>query len=109
MGLSDSTWAGNASTAAESIDPVLHQGFAVPSYSVLKPYLIASLIGYVTLCTALRHRRIKNFQKKMGFTDRASLSRMSVHQARAILGNMYHWEFPLFYDVSLRLALFRVR
>ncbi|KAI6783930.1 uncharacterized protein J7T54_001806 [Emericellopsis cladophorae] len=107
MGLSDSTWAGNASTAAETIDPVLHQGFVAPSYSALKPYLIASLIGYVTLCTALRHRRITNFQKKMGFTDRASLSLMSVYQAQAIARNMYYWEFPLFYDVSLRIALFR--
>lgn len=69
---------------------------------------VVGVLGYLTLCQALRFRHIKALQAQLNYPDRASLSRMTVHDAQKIINFLYYQEFPLFYDLSLRFALFKV-
>lgn len=73
------------------------------------PYVaLGGFLGYVGLCSALRFQRINRLQKKYGFTTRESLSRMTNDEAQQISLMAAQYEFPLFYDLALRVALFRV-
>lgn len=72
-------------------------------------YAVLGVVGYLSLCSALRFRRINNLKAKLKFTDRASLSRMTIEEAQVITKNAMYYEFPIFYDLSLRFALLRVR
>lgn len=73
------------------------------------PYIaLGGFLGYVGLCSALRFQRINSLQKKYGFTTRESLSRMTNDEAQQISLMAAQYEFPLFYDLALRVALFRV-
>ncbi|KAJ0167098.1 hypothetical protein CTA2_4449 [Colletotrichum tanaceti] len=68
---------------------------------------VALVAGWVVLCTSLRFRRIINFQKKMGFTDRSSLASMTNSQAHLIIKNLVEFEFPKMYILSLQFAIFK--
>lgn len=63
---------------------------------------------YVLLCQLLRFRRVKNMQSHYGFTDRASLSRMTNDEAHAISKKISQLEFPTIYELGVRVALFKV-
>jgi hypothetical protein len=71
--------------------------------------VVAGLVGYASLCSALRFRRVNSFKAIYGFHDRESLSRMTNEQAHAIVKAAGSKEFPLFYDLALRVALFKVK
>ncbi|KAK1970818.1 hypothetical protein LY78DRAFT_652560 [Colletotrichum sublineola] len=68
---------------------------------------VALIAGWIALCAFLRFRRITNLQKKMGFTDRRSLARMTNDQAHLILKNIIELEFPKLYLLSLQFAIFK--
>lgn len=70
--------------------------------------LLACLVAYMTLCSYLRFQRINVTRKRFPYPDRASLSRMTNDHAQAIAKNIATLEFPYFYDLSQRYALFRV-
>ncbi|ROT36297.1 hypothetical protein SODALDRAFT_335389 [Sodiomyces alkalinus F11] len=71
------------------------------------PILTCAVLGYLALCAALRFRGIKNLQRRMGFTDRASLKRMTNDEAQIIVRYIIEREFPMFYELALQFALFK--
>lgn len=71
--------------------------------------LLSITVLYPILCHCLRYRRVKSKQAKLGFTDRASLSRMTTVEAQSIVKELSEWEFPLLFRMSLQFALFKVR
>lgn len=72
------------------------------------PFVALLLVGYVTLCSSLRFKRVESLQRKFGFQSRNSLGRMTNDQARDIVYSFASYEFPMFYDLAMRVALFRV-
>lgn len=70
--------------------------------------LLGLFVGYVALCSLFRFSRINSLRSKLGYHDRASLSRMTNQDAFEITSHLARFEFPLFYDLSVRLALFEV-
>lgn len=72
------------------------------------PILAATLICYAILCSSLRFRRIHKMRSRLGYTDRASLSRMTNKDSREIVQQITQYEFPFCYDLSLRFAVFKV-
>ncbi|GKT41410.1 mycophenolic acid synthesis protein B [Colletotrichum spaethianum] len=68
---------------------------------------MALIAAWVTLCASLRFKRITNFQKQMGFSDRDSLALMTNNQAQLILKNIIEFEFPKMYILSLQFAIFK--
>lgn len=70
--------------------------------------LACVILGHLALCAALRFRSIKNLQRRLGFSDRASLKRMSNDEAQLILQHIIEREFPLVYELALQFALFKV-
>jgi hypothetical protein len=73
-----------------------------------KPLSVALVAGYFVVCSAVRFRSINRLQRKMGFTDRRSLARMSGDEASVILRHMVTKEFPTMYELGLQFALFKV-
>lgn len=47
-------------------------------------------------------------RSRLGYTDRASLSRMTNKDSREIVQQITQYEFPFCYDLSLRFAVFKV-
>lgn len=80
----------------------------LPTLAEAAPYLIGGFIGYVALCSALRFRRVNSLEARLGFKTRESLARMTIAEAQMISKQMMYYEFPIFYDLSLRLALLKV-
>ncbi|OAA64126.1 hypothetical protein LEL_10646 [Akanthomyces lecanii RCEF 1005] len=74
------------------------------SYPVL---VVAGLLVYTATCSLVRFRRIANTRAKYGFHDRASLRRMTNEEAHQIVKQLASLEAPTFYDLALRMALFR--
>lgn len=70
--------------------------------------VLIGLAGYVGLCSFLRFRRLRSVQARYKFDTRESLSRMTNQEAHEIVWSLVNYEMPLFYDLSLRLALFEV-
>ncbi|KAI3533851.1 hypothetical protein CSPX01_12471 [Colletotrichum filicis] len=76
---------------------------AWPTTSVMGAFVVAWLI----LCASVCFRRINALQKRMGYTDRASLAGMSNTDAQLILKHLIEYEFPKFYLLSLQFAIFK--
>ncbi|KAF4121135.1 hypothetical protein GMORB2_2097 [Geosmithia morbida] len=71
-------------------------------------YAVLGLVGYASLVgSALRFCRVNRLQARYRYTDRESLSSMTVEDASVITNHMIRYEHTLFYDLSLRLALLR--
>ncbi|KND88003.1 hypothetical protein TOPH_07382, partial [Tolypocladium ophioglossoides CBS 100239] len=66
-----------------------------------------AFVACATACSLLRFRRLNDIRSRYKFPDRASLSRMTHADAQAIAYNVSSFEFPLFYDLALRYALFK--
>ncbi|POR38739.1 Uncharacterized protein TPAR_01053 [Tolypocladium paradoxum] len=64
-------------------------------------------VAYATVCSVLRFRRLNDIRSRYNFPDRASFSRMTHADAQAIIYTVFSFEFPLFYDLALRYALFK--
>ncbi|OHF04671.1 hypothetical protein CORC01_00142 [Colletotrichum orchidophilum] len=74
-----------------------------PTTSVMGAFVVAWLV----LCASFRFRRINSLQKRLGYTDRASLAGMSNTDAQLILKHLIEYEFPKFYLLSLQFAIFK--
>lgn len=110
MDVRPSGWAGNASASVKLGQIEFeYPTFELPAFSEMAPYLVGGFVGYIALCSALRFRRVNNTQAKLGFKSRESLARMTIAEAQMISKQMMYYEFPYFYDLSLRLALLKVR
>ncbi|PHH90584.1 hypothetical protein CDD83_3228 [Cordyceps sp. RAO-2017] len=73
------------------------------------PYvLVAAVATYVTLCSALRFRRLREMEARYGYTDRASLARMTNADAQAIVLADLTLEFPLVFELGGRFAIIKV-
>lgn len=96
---------GNKSSLGATIE---HQYSQISLPASWRTILIVSSVSYVALCSLLRFRRINNVRSRYNFPDRESLSRMSNQEAHEILKVIVYFEFPTFYDLALRFALFRV-
>ncbi|KAF6831322.1 hypothetical protein CMUS01_07395 [Colletotrichum musicola] len=102
---SNFTGAGSPSSFATA--GILGYGSKMPATMPTLSMLAALFSGWVILCASLRFRRINNLQKHLGYTDRASLARMTNHDANIILKNMVEFEFPRFYTLALQFAIFK--
>lgn len=69
---------------------------------------IPSFLIYTLLCNFLRMKRRNAMQKKYGYNDRESFSRMTNVDAQAIMHYLGQLEFPRLYVASLQFALFKV-
>ncbi|EFX02057.1 hypothetical protein CMQ_2106 [Grosmannia clavigera kw1407] len=69
--------------------------------------LVAVVAGYVVLCSCVRFRFEKAMQRRFGYTDRASLARMTNDDAQAILQYIIQREFPQMYNLSLQFGIFK--
>ena len=70
---------------------------------------LIAFISYATLCSYLRFQRINKLRQRYPYPDRASLAHMTNEDAQIIARNTSSYEFPYFYDLSQRYALFRVK
>lgn len=72
-----------------------------------KQILIPSVLAYMGLVRSLRYRREHTLRAKMGYHDRASLSKMTADEAQKIIYTMGFWEFPFLHYTSLQFGLFK--
>ncbi|KAH7023779.1 hypothetical protein EDB80DRAFT_807901 [Ilyonectria destructans] len=91
----------NVSGAVDQTVPVSNTRFL--SWPAL---ILLGFASYAALCSLLRFRRLQWVRARYGYTDRASLARMTNQDAHEISKSLIYLEFPLFYDLSVRLALF---
>ncbi|RYP24349.1 hypothetical protein DL765_000613 [Monosporascus sp. GIB2] len=75
-----------------------------PSWPTL---LLAGLAAYAALCRALRHRREHAMRRAFGFTDRASLARMTADEAQRIIYYIQVYDIPMFHVLSLEFGMFK--
>jgi hypothetical protein len=76
------------------------------SWSLLCPIL---LVMYLGLVRVLRYQREHHLKTQFAYTDRASLSKMTVHDAWAIQLNLITLEFPWAFMSALKMAVYAVR
>lgn len=69
---------------------------------------IPSFLVYTLLCNFFRMQRRNAKQKKFGYNDRESFSKMTNVDAQAIMHYLGQLEFPRLYVASLQFALFKV-
>jgi len=82
----------------------------VPSWFNSKlAYALVGVIAYISICHALRFRRIKSLQRKYGFGTprRPTFSDMTDQEAWEIQIEIAEAEFPSLFEKGLQLALFR--
>ncbi|KAI1463242.1 uncharacterized protein F4812DRAFT_447604 [Daldinia caldariorum] len=85
----------------------LHPLSAILPSTSWKQLIIPGVLLYVGLCRALRHRREHALRRKLGYTDRASFSRMTVVEAQQVIKVMAAWEMPLSHFLALEFGLFK--
>lgn len=69
---------------------------------------LLAFMAYLGLIRILRCHRIKQLQNFYGYHTRASMARMTDHEAWEIQKTMSQLEFPFIFEKSLQFALFRV-
>lgn len=69
---------------------------------------VLSVLAYLVLCARLRCQRVRSRQRKMNFTSRESMSKMTNTEAQSIIQTMTQFEFPTMFKMSLQFALFKV-
>lgn len=77
----------------------------LPSWNLICPILLTI---YITLVRVLRYRRENYLKTHYGYTDRASLSEMTIHDAWAIQLDLITLEFPLSFMSALKMAVYAV-
>lgn len=82
-----------------------HGSFRVLSWGQIS---LIAFVSYFSLCSFLRFRRVNKLRQRYPYPDRASLAQMTNEEAQVIVQNICSYEFPYFYDLSQRYALFRV-
>jgi hypothetical protein len=78
------------------------------SPSELALYISLTLGAYVLLVRSLRYRRIRQLEAHYNCRTRASMTKMTDHEAWEIQRAMAQYEFPFTVEKSLQFALFRV-
>ena len=78
------------------------------STSELALYISLTLAAYVLLVRSLRYRRIRQLEAHYNYRTRASMAKMTDHEAWEIQRAMAQYEFPFTVEKSLQFALFRV-
>lgn len=78
------------------------------SMSELALYISLILGAYVLLVRSLRYRRIRQLEAHYNYRTRASMAKMTDHEAWEIQRAMAQYEFPFTVEKSLQFALFRV-
>lgn len=71
-------------------------------------YILLTLGAYVLLVRSLRYRRIRQLEAHYNYSTRASMAKMTDHEAWEIQRAMAQYEFPFTVEKSLQFALFRV-
>lgn len=74
-------------------------------WNTLFPLLLALYLGLVRV---LRYQREHHLKTQYGYTDRASLSQMTVHDAWAIQLELISLEFPWAFTSALKMAVYTV-
>ena len=74
-----------------------------------KLLLVLSILGYLFLVHAFRHRRMRTLERKHAPAGRESFRHMTADDAQAILKTLAELEFPSLYGLAMVMALFRVR
>lgn len=69
---------------------------------------VLSVLAYLVLCARLRCQRVRSRQRKLNFTSRESMSKMTNTEAQSIIQEMAQFEFPTMFKMSLQFALFKV-
>ncbi|GAM41548.1 hypothetical protein TCE0_042r14749 [Talaromyces pinophilus] len=77
------------------------------STSELALYVSLTLAAYVLLVRSLRYRRIRQLEAHYNYRTRASMAKMTDHEAWEIQRAMAQYEFPFSIEKSLQFALFR--
>lgn len=80
-------------------------GWVLPTHWA--PYIVSAFLAYMIVCSQLRYQRQRTMHKKLGFSDRKSLSRMTNDEAQSILTYLGELEFPKLMEMSLQFALFK--
>ena len=70
--------------------------------------LVLSILGYLFLVHAFRHRRLRSLERKHAPAGRESFRHMTADDAQAILKTLAELEFPSLYGLAMVMALFRV-
>ncbi|KAK5629002.1 hypothetical protein RRF57_004717 [Xylaria bambusicola] len=91
MGLAQDLWA----------TPTLlgNQGWRVWAFT--------AMVGYVVICTTLRHSQKRAIQQKFNFRDRSSLAKMTLEDAYAIQTWLAEQQFPSVFSAAIFFALFK--
>ena len=82
------------------------------SHISLQGLIIYSLLGlaaYLVLASSLRFQRRRSLHNKYPYKTRASMGKMTDHDAFAIQKTIMQMEYPFIVLKSLQFALFRVR
>ncbi|KAI9771737.1 MAG: hypothetical protein M1839_002751 [Geoglossum umbratile] len=64
-------------------------------------------LAYLSTVRLLRHKRMRDMQRKFGYTTRESLARMTLDDAWAIQVQLSTLEFPWTYGIAVFFALFK--
>ncbi|KAM0279178.1 hypothetical protein ACHAQH_004722 [Verticillium albo-atrum] len=107
MDANSSVASGSAMSSAQQAARDIIPQSAVSAYWPSTPIIVAVVLGYLLLCQFLRFYHINALQKRLGYTDRASLARMSNDDAQIILKHIMERDFPMFYELALQFAIFK--
>ena len=70
--------------------------------------LVLSILAYLFLVHAFRHRRLRSLERKHAPAGRESFRHMTADDAQTILKTLAELEFPSLYGLAMVMALFRV-
>ncbi|EEY20995.1 conserved hypothetical protein [Verticillium alfalfae VaMs.102] len=84
--------------------PTSHISMSWPSV----PIVLAIFLGYLLLCQSLRFYHINALQKRLGYTDRASLAGMSNDDAQIIPKHIMERDFPIYEDTVVIFGEFSI-
>jgi hypothetical protein len=71
-------------------------------------YSLLGLAAYLVLASSLRFQRVRKIHRKYPYKTRASMGKMTDHDAFAIQKTIMQMEYPFIVLKALQFALFRV-
>lgn len=74
------------------------------SWSLL---ILPAVLGYVSLVSILRYRRVKAMHRKFRCSTRESFATMTLDDAHAIHSYLVYLEFPKVFSTATMFALFK--
>ncbi|KAI1127214.1 hypothetical protein F5Y10DRAFT_243146 [Nemania abortiva] len=70
-------------------------------------WALTAMVGYVVLCTTLRHSQKRAMEAKFNFSNRSSLAKMTLEDAHAIQTWLAEQQFPSVFSAAIFFALFK--